>query len=126
VVFFFLTKKAESSITKEVFMILLKGRDMKVTNRTSFGVCAVVRCSEGIGSGETVNIAPGEEGEVLGPIIDHMDSKSVRVMMHGEIVVHEGEDDPDSHRWQVLPGQQLSLSGEPSRTLIVRHFEESD
>ena len=103
---------------------------MKVTNRCSFEVAAVVKHAQ-LGQGEIVKIKPGESGEVYGPRVhtfpdDDQRSKQPGVgciLLEGEVTVHEGPD--DDANWQLAQGEPLNLGEEGAfLKLIVSHSDD--
>ena len=94
---------------------------MKVTNNTGE---AIIVCAWNVkyGSGDDIKIEPGETKEPVGPYIGEMGGGSCRLVLPGEIVCHEKED--DENNFQVVKGLQLELTADGIQGVTVRHFSE--
>ncbi len=96
---------------------------MQVTNRCSFAVIGF-GWDERFGYGDDVNIKPGETKDVFGPHIGEMGGKSCNLVLPGDLIVHEGADDEEMHKFQVLPENLLAMNISETSGITIRHFED--
>jgi|GEM_PF-1483383 len=80
---------------------------MKVTNKTSFKICAYCWHTK-YGFGDPEVILPEKSEEIRGPLlIDQGDEKGYLAFPEGEIICHEHPDDDNG--FQVTPSQPLTI-----------------
>lgn len=95
---------------------------MKVTNNTTE---AIIACTwhATYGPGDDIQIEPGETKESRGPFIGEMGGGDCYLILPGEIICHEKED--DENNFQVIKGSQLELTEDGVQGVTIRHFSEN-
>lgn len=94
---------------------------MNVTNKTNE---AIIACAwhTSYGPGDDVQIEPGETKEPIGPYIGEMGGGSCHLILPGDIICHQKEDDDNG--FQVIKGLQLELTADGVQGVTIRHFSE--
>ena len=96
---------------------------MKVANNCSYDLIAFGWDTR-LGYGDDVTILTGQSVDVSGPFIGEMGGGNCHLVLEGEIVCHEGEDDENG--MHVSRGNPLPLQSGTSGITVRHHLDERD